>query len=66
MSPPFSWSKNKPRKKPVAGRAFDGLHGGVSQKIELFITPAERTSDPSTSRIHCRTETSNIKEVEKS
>jgi hypothetical protein len=27
-------------------QTFDGLHGVISQKIELFITTAVRTSNP--------------------
>jgi hypothetical protein len=58
--PPSAGSKTKPSKhvallaackntantKQVAGLTFNGLHGVISQKIELFITTAVRTSKP--------------------
>jgi hypothetical protein len=31
--------------KQVASRAFNGLHGGISQEIEHFITTGVRTSN---------------------
>jgi hypothetical protein len=41
---------NKARSQREAGSnqnsAFNGLHGVITQKIELFITTAERTSNP--------------------
>jgi hypothetical protein len=54
MLPPSSGSKNKPSKekerKQVASRAplkhqcfIKGLHGIISQKIDLFITTTVRT-----------------------
>jgi hypothetical protein len=56
MSPPSSWSKNKPKKKPalkqVESRALlaekSGPHGVISQIIENFITTAVRTLNPTT------------------
>jgi hypothetical protein len=32
---------------------FNGLHGGISQKIELFITTAVRSSNPTFQGITC-------------
>jgi hypothetical protein len=58
MSPPSSVSKNKSRKQREAGGmlatwftlisrlTFSGLHDVISQKTELFIISAVRTSDP--------------------
>jgi hypothetical protein len=38
------WKRNMPRKKSERQLTCNGLHGDISQKIELFITTAERTS----------------------
>jgi hypothetical protein len=57
MSPPTLGSSNKPTWKQVASRAlryvppkrrltFNGLHGVITQEIELFITTGVRTSNP--------------------
>jgi hypothetical protein len=43
ISPPASRLKRKPRKKPVWGRQ--------QVKLELFITTAVRTSDPTQLRV---------------
>jgi hypothetical protein len=45
-SPPTSGSKKKPSKKTkkqheACSKQSNGLHGIISQKIELFITTAE-------------------------
>jgi hypothetical protein len=40
---PWRWRWHVPPKRPLT---FNGLHGVISQKMELFITTAVRTSNP--------------------
>jgi hypothetical protein len=39
----LKWRQHVP---PKCWLTFNGLHGVITQKIELFITTAARTSDP--------------------
>jgi hypothetical protein len=57
MSPPSSVVKSKISNKPALRKqkvppkrllTFNGLHGIISQKIQVFITTAVRASDPVT------------------
>jgi hypothetical protein len=42
----FGWRRHAPRKRRLI---FNGLHGVITQKIELFISTAVRSSNPTNS-----------------
>jgi hypothetical protein len=51
---PSRWRRHV---SPKIVLTFNGLHGIISQKIELFVTTSMRTSDPTQDSVHGRSET---------
>jgi hypothetical protein len=62
----YSWTLKMKATFPLKRRlTFKGLHGVISQEIELFITTAVRTSNPTTMGFDGHEETKNPSYVTK-